>query len=103
MPGHGPVSTLDDLSCLDRYWGWLQDAATKHLAAGDSVDDTAYALVTSDEFRSAPWGDWVCPERTVCSVISIDRTRRGRAPGIGHRERARAMWRVAALAHRLRQ
>lgn len=103
VPGHGPVSDLADLERLDHYWGWLQEQATRRLAAGLGVDETAFQLVTSDEFRAAPWGEWVCPERTVCSVISIDRARRGQSPAIGHRERARVMWRVAALAHRLQR
>jgi cyclase len=102
VPGHGPVSDVRDLERLDEYWAWLQSAATSHLAAGMSVDDTAFALVASDEFRAAPWGSWSCPERTVCNVLVIDRARRGRPTAISHRERPLVLWRVAALAHRLR-
>lgn len=103
VPGHGPVSDLDDVDRLDRYFSWLQRHATQLLAAGFSVDETALKLTTSDEFRAAPWSAWLCPERTVANVLSIDRSRRGRSPVISHRERPRVMWQIAHLAHRLQQ
>lgn len=103
VPGHGPVSDLVDVERLDRYWAWIQERATGLLAAGHSVDEAAFRLVRSDEFRAAPWATWTCPERTVCNVIVVDRARRGLPTAITVRERPRVLWRVAALAHRLRQ
>jgi glyoxylase-like metal-dependent hydrolase (beta-lactamase superfamily II) len=103
VPGHGPVSDLADLERLDRYWAWIQERGAALLAAGHSVDETAYRLVTSEEFAAAPWGTWTCPERTVCNVIVVDRARRGLPTAIGVRERPQVLWRVAALAHRLGQ
>lgn len=103
VPGHGPVSDLDDVERLDHYWAWIQERGSALLAAGHSVDETAFRLVCSDDFRAAPWGAWTCPERTVCNVIVVDRARRGLPTAITVRERPRVLWRVAALAHRLRQ
>ncbi|MEH3053235.1 MAG: MBL fold metallo-hydrolase [Patulibacter minatonensis] len=102
VPGHGPPAGLAELALLDRYWAWLQEHATRLLAAGHSIDETARRLLLGDEFRSAPWGRWACPERTVCTIVSLDRTRRGLPPAISHRERPRVLWKVATLAHRLR-
>lgn len=101
VPGHGPISGVDEIALLDRYWAWITDAATKLLAAGHSVDETAYRLVTSDEFAASPWGSWACPERTVCNVLVIDRARQGKPTAIGHRERPLVLWKVARLAQRL--
>ncbi len=98
VPGHGPLSTIDDLVQLDRYWGWLDDAARRELAAGASIDETARRIVLSDAFRAEPWSRWACPERTVLNVAIIDRERRGVATAIGHGERPRLMWKVARLA-----
>lgn len=53
-PGHGPVSDLTDLERLDRYFAWLQRQAVDLLNARLSVDEAAFRIVTSDEFRAAP-------------------------------------------------
>jgi cyclase len=101
VPGHGPVSDRSGLAELDAYWSWLDQHARAHLAAGRSVDETARLITTSDEFAAAPWGTWLCPERTVLNVVTIDRERRGVQTTIAHSERPRMMWKVAALAHHL--
>lgn len=98
VPGHGPVSGLDELAELDRYWSWLTARATRLLAQGRTVDETAAEIVLGDDFALEPWGRWDCPERTVCNVVLIDRARRGVPTRISHRERPLLMWKVARLA-----
>ena len=102
VPGHGPVTDVAGVVELDRYWSWLEHHALRLLSAGHSVYETAERIVLGDDFAAAPWGSWVCPERTVLNVVLIDRARSGVPTMISHSERPRMMWSVARLHAKLK-
>jgi glyoxylase-like metal-dependent hydrolase (beta-lactamase superfamily II) len=96
VPGHGPISGIEQVTVLRDYLGWVDGAARRELDAGRSVSETSRHLVRSAEYRSAPWAGWDSPERIVVTVATIDRLRRGAGP-VGARERASIFARAAAL------
>jgi glyoxylase-like metal-dependent hydrolase (beta-lactamase superfamily II) len=102
VPGHGPVSGRAEVEILRAYLEWLEAAAGPRLAAGRSVPATARELLSSREYRDAPWAHWDGPERIVISLATIDRHRRGAGGrGVGARARVTLFAQVAALAAEL--
>jgi glyoxylase-like metal-dependent hydrolase (beta-lactamase superfamily II) len=102
VPGHGPVSDRSEVDVLKQYLSWVDGAAQPQLAAGRSVPEVARALLSSGEYRTAPWDWWDSPERIVITIATIDRHRRGEAGPVGARERMALFAQVATLAHELR-
>ena len=98
VPGHGPVSGLDEVAVVRDHLAWVEQNAAPRLAAGRSVRDTARELIDSNEFRGADWGGWDAPERIVITVATIDRHRRGATGPVGARDRAQIFSDVASLA-----
>ncbi|MFZ0042995.1 MAG: MBL fold metallo-hydrolase, partial [Solirubrobacteraceae bacterium] len=103
VPGHGPISSLDDVALLRDYLSWVQAEAETRLVAGESVYDTSRALVFSDEYRSSPWSDWEGPERIVVTVATIDRRRRETSGPVSEVQRAQIFGGVAHLAGELQR
>jgi len=101
IPGHGPICGTAEVKLLRDYLAWLEAAALPRLGAGDGADAIATALASSAEFRQAPWGEWLGPERMVISVATIDRHRRGAGGAVGGAERARLFRQVAVVAREL--
>lgn len=122
VPGHGPVGGPDVLDELIAYWRFLLEAvpgaAGELNAAGAATGgaavttvgatdrsqrplDLAEEIVLSDGFRSAPWGGWSGPERTLVNVALIARERDGRSGPIGMRERIGLLAGMGALRERL--
>lgn len=100
VPGHGPVCGAGEVVSMREFMTWIDEAASRRLAAGRSVAETARELVLSEEYRSAAWAEWDGPERNVITVAAIDRNRRGAGP-VGARGRASIFAAVAALAAEL--
>lgn len=123
VPGHGPVCGPEAVERLIGYWRFLLDAVpgvsetaggrpqAEPVAApppeGSDADrsqsalDLAEGIVLSDAFRSAPWGGWRGPERTLVNVALIARERDGRSGPIGMRERIGLLSGMGALRERL--
>ena len=102
VPGHGPLAGLADVRTLRDYWELVDERAQEGLTAGRSPYEIAHAIVTSDEFRSAPWGGWDHPERIVIGVHTIDRHRSGASGEISPVTRIRIFDEVGRLARELR-
>jgi cyclase len=101
VPGHGPLAGAAEVRTLRDYFDWLGRTAPARLEDGAAVPALAAELASSAEFRAAPWGGWIGPERLVITVATIDRHRRGVAGRVGSRERARLFGQVAAVAREL--
>jgi len=101
VPGHGPLAGVAEVQQLRDYLNWLQDAALQRLNAGDSPQGIALELASDANFKRAPWGSWIGPERMVITIATIDRHRRGDRSAIGSHERARLFAGVAAVAKQL--
>ena len=101
VPGHGPVSGVAGVELLREYLSWVDAEATRLLAAGRSVADTAGQLLRSPDYRAAAWAGWDLPERILITVATIDRHRRGVGGAVGARERVELFARMAALAEAL--
>lgn len=106
--GHGPVADLDTVAELIDYWRFMLEAVPG--AAGEPAGgsdrstpplDLAEEIVLGDGFRSAPWGSWRAPERTLVNVALIARERDGRSGPIGMRERIGLLSGMGALRERL--
>lgn len=101
VPGHGPLAGVAEVQRLRDYLSWLHGTAVPRLTAGDSPQVIALELASAADFKSAPWGSWIGPERMVITIATIDRHRRGDRSPIGSRERARLFAGVAAVAKKL--
>jgi cyclase len=98
VPGHGPVCGPDEVRRLIEYWRWLDQAAQQRLEAGRSPAEVARELVLGDEIAERGFADWLCPERALVSVRTIDLHRRQTAKLPGPRELVAAFFRMALLA-----
>ncbi len=65
VPGHGPLSTVEDLETVAAYLRFVRDEATARYEAGMSVLEAALDIDLSD------YGDWGEPERVVVNVETI--------------------------------
>lgn len=101
VPGHGPLAGRAEVELLRDYLQWLDATALPRLAAGTSVLDTARELLSSSEYRDAPWAGWDSPERILITLATIDRHRRGATNGVGARERVVLFAHMATLAAEL--
>jgi cyclase len=99
LGGHGPPCAPERLGELRDYFSRLAEQVP---ADGDcDATELAAELIGSSEYRAAPWGSWLAPERTAVTVAMISRTRRGRTGPLGTRERIGLISAMGALAHRL--
>lgn len=99
VPGHGPAMTPADAREHVDYFRFVDAAARRRFAAGDSVEEAAFAILALDEFRTGPWAEWDEPPRIVGTLNSIRRAAGGelRAPGAPERMRVfRTLARVDA-------
>jgi cyclase len=99
VPGHGPVCDLERVRELVGYWRYL----SRHVpeAAGDAIVELTEELVLGAEYRTAPWGAWRGPERTLVNVAMIARERDGEAGPVGVPKRIGLLAAMGALRERL--
>ncbi|MBA2522133.1 MAG: MBL fold metallo-hydrolase [Solirubrobacterales bacterium] len=98
--GHGPVTGIEEVRTLRDYWSWLAEGVGA--APGEDPAELAERLVRSNEFKTAPWGRWRNPERTLVNVARIAATEAGAPCEVGTVERIRLIAGMGALAERLR-
>jgi cyclase len=95
VPGHGPPASRKSVELLRDYWRYVDAAARRRFAAGQSAADAAAEVLQSAEFRERPFAAWDNPERLAISMHTI---RRGQPKPITGPQRMRVMADVAALA-----
>ena len=97
--GHGPPGGLADIRVLRDYWLAVIEAVADDEDGKPS--EIAERLVTSPAYKSAPWGAWSGPERTLVNVARIAATRRGGEAAVGTLERIRLIGAMGSLGERL--
>jgi glyoxylase-like metal-dependent hydrolase (beta-lactamase superfamily II) len=102
LPGHGPVSGVDEVRVLRDYWQMVDASAKVRFGEGRSAYDAAVGITESEEFRAGPWAGWDHPERIVIGIHTIYRHLEGAKPGVSPVTRIRIFDEVGRLARRLR-
>lgn len=102
VPGHGPICGIAEIERLCDYWRWLEAAARRRLAGGDSPSAVAREVVLGDEIAEHGFAEWLDPERAVINVRTIDAHRRGAARAPAPRDVVDAFSRMALLARERR-
>jgi glyoxylase-like metal-dependent hydrolase (beta-lactamase superfamily II) len=102
LPGHGPVSGVDEVRVLRDYWQMVDAAAKLRFGEGRSAYDAAADITASEEFRSGPWAAWDHPERIVIGIHTIYRHLEQAKPGVSPVARIRIFDEVGRLARKLR-
>jgi cyclase len=77
LPGHGPVTDAAGAREVQDYFRFVDAAARRRFAAGDSVKRAALQILASEEFRTSPWAAWDGPERIVGTMHSMRRSEQG--------------------------
>jgi glyoxylase-like metal-dependent hydrolase (beta-lactamase superfamily II) len=62
VPGHGPLTTIEQVANLRTYFEWVEAGAKSHRDAGTPAADAALIMVQSEEFAGSPWAKWGRPE-----------------------------------------
>lgn len=101
VPGHGPVSGPTEVRLMAEHLAWVESVGERQRAAGRSPIDGALDALTSAEYRTSPWADWISPERLVVTLTALEREATGGPPIAGVRQRARLVMAMAVLADRL--
>jgi glyoxylase-like metal-dependent hydrolase (beta-lactamase superfamily II) len=94
VPGHGPPTDAAGARLMQDYWRFVDDAAKRRFAAGDSPAEAARAILHSPEFADTEFARWDNPERLAISLHSI---RHGGPREVGVPERLRVFADVGAL------
>lgn len=95
VPGHGPPTDAAGARLVQDYWRYVDAAARRRFAAGESPRQAAASVLESDEFRSGPFAGWESPERLAINMHTI---RRGDPRRIGVPERLRVLSDTGTLA-----
>ena len=98
VPGHGPVSGLDEVRALRAWWTKVDDAARLHYAEGRSPLAAARAILA----EGPEWTSSDGPERVVISIHTIYRHLSGHTGGVSPLNRIRIFAEVGTLASELR-
>jgi glyoxylase-like metal-dependent hydrolase (beta-lactamase superfamily II) len=88
VPGHGPPTNREGVERLRDYWRYVDAAARRRFAAGESPRAAAAAMLHSEEFQSKPFAAWDNPERLAINMHTI---RRGEAKPVSGPQRLRVM------------
>jgi cyclase len=94
VPGHGPLTNRKAVELLRDYWRYVDAAARRRFAAGESPRAAAAAVLASEEFRAQPFAGWANRERLAINLHTI---RRGAPKPISGATRLRVLSDVAAL------
>jgi cyclase len=55
LPGHGPLSTADDVREMIAYLVWLRGAVEPYVKSGRSLDDVKRGVVLPDAYKAYRW------------------------------------------------
>ena len=101
LPGHGPVTNLEAVDAVRKYWQFLRTAVRRHFEKGRSPSVTASYIARSDEFLKQPFAKWDGQERIVINVSSIYRRLLGKKRSISVWRRLKLLRQAALLAQDL--
>ncbi|MDQ8045193.1 MAG: MBL fold metallo-hydrolase [Solirubrobacteraceae bacterium] len=101
VPGHGPVSGVAEVATFAEHLAWIAEVGDRQRTARRSPLDGAFDALTSQEYRSSPWADWISPERLVVTLTAMQREAENGPPIEGVQQRARLVTQMAVLADRL--
>ncbi len=77
VPGHGPVSDLDGVRAMGRYWDFVTPAVRARLASGRTPEEAARDVISSPEYGEQPFADWDGAERLIVNADTIARNDAG--------------------------
>jgi glyoxylase-like metal-dependent hydrolase (beta-lactamase superfamily II) len=95
VPGHGPLTNPKGVERLRDYWRYVDAAARRRFAAGESARAAAAAMLGSEEFQSKPFATWDNPERLAINMHTI---RRGQPKPVSGPQRLRVMADAGSLS-----
>lgn len=101
VPGHGPVSGVAEVATFAEHLAWIAEVGDRQRTTRRSPIDGAFDALTSREYRSSPWADWISPERLVVTLTAMQREAEDGPPIEGVQQRARLVTQMAVLADRL--
>ncbi len=90
VPGHGPITGLDGVDAVRKYWQFLRSAVRRHFEKGRPATATAVYIAQSDEYLRQPFAKWDGQERIVINVHAIYRRLLGK-------RRSMSVWRRLSL------
>ena len=98
LPGHGPVTNLEGVDAVRRYWQFLRAAVRRHFEKGRPASVTAAYISRSDEYLRQPFAKWDGQERIVINVHGIYRRLLGRKRSLSVWRRLRLLREAALLS-----
>jgi glyoxylase-like metal-dependent hydrolase (beta-lactamase superfamily II) len=101
VPGHGPVSDLDGVRAMGRYWEFVAGAVRERVAAGLTPYQAARDITRSSEFAQEEFSGWDARERLAVNAEIIALSDRGRAGRVSDRARLRLIANVGELGAEL--
>lgn len=73
VPGHGPISTIDDVKEMRTLMSWINDHATAQLQAGLTVRQSTLALLELAKQQPGPWTDLGMVNALHITIATIKR------------------------------
>ena len=77
VPGHGPLTDIDGVREMQRYWEFVAATVRARVSRGVSPSDCAGEIVRSLEFAAQPFASWDAPARIAVNAAIIARGDRG--------------------------
>lgn len=101
VPGHGPITDLNGVDAVRKYWQFLRTAVRRHFEKGRPPTATAALIARSEEYLKQPFAKWDGQERIVINVHAIYRRLLGRKRSVSVWRRLRLLREAALLAQKL--
>lgn len=101
VPGHGPLTTIEQVANLHTYFEWVQSQAKSHHDAGTPAKAAALKMLRSSEFSGSPWAKWGRPEILAVTLATEYRHLDGKAKSPNQVEMALMMTSVRAVGDKL--
>ncbi len=77
VPGHGPVTDLEGVREMQRYWEFVAAGVRARVSRGVAPSDAASEIVRSLDFAAQPFAAWDAPARIAVNAAIIARGDRG--------------------------
>lgn len=101
VPGHGPVTDLDGVRAMRRYWEFIAPAVRERLRAGLTAEAAARDVIRSLEFAEQEFARWDAPGRLAVSAAIIARNDRGLTGRVSSQARIRLLAAMGELGTEL--
>ncbi len=101
VPGHGPITDLDGVRAMRRYWEFVAPAVRERVRAGLGPHHAARKIVSSLEFADEDFSRWDAPERLAVNAEIIARNDNGEGARVSDHARLRLIANMGELAGEL--